>query len=71
MATFKLEIDCDNDAFGEGATSEEIARILESAAYALRVNGLYNCSAQWLRDINGNRVGTYKYEDRDKLRLGK
>ena len=33
--------------------------------------GLFANSAQWLLDTNGNRVGTFKYEDRERLRQGR
>jgi hypothetical protein len=73
---FKIEIKCDNDAFGECDydASRELANILRGLADKLTSNPelcLYPNSAQWLRDSNGNRVGTYKYEDRDRIRLGR
>ena len=55
---FKLEIECDNDAFGnddECQRNDEIARILEDAAS--RVSGA--CASGALRDSNGNKVGRF------------
>ena len=54
MATFKLEINLDNDAFGStpDEQADEIARILADVARQLRENGTMTP-----RDINGNRVG--------------
>ena len=55
---FKLEIECDNDAFGLGAsdTVAEVQRILGAAITKLEG---YQLEAV-LRDCNGNRVGEYK-----------
>ena len=62
MKTFKLEIECDNDAFAD-YPAREITRILQQVA--IEINRSMHCnSAQWVRDSNGNRVGTYKYEVR-------
>jgi hypothetical protein len=71
--TFKLEIECDNDAF-HPYPDLAIANILRDVAE--KITGQYRLSdirnsAQWVRDNNGNRVGTYKYEDRNALKLGR
>jgi hypothetical protein len=61
MATFKLEIDCDNAAFGDGDMDEcrrEVQRILAAASRSFGDTG--NDSGR-LRDINGNRVGSFEY----------
>jgi hypothetical protein len=72
---FKLEIECDNEAFGERPFQHclEIARILRETSERLEadIENLYPNSAQWVRDINGNQVGTYKFEDRDRLARGR
>jgi hypothetical protein len=72
---FKLEIECDNEAFGMDLYENrvEIARILRELGDKLghSAEELYPNSAQWVRDYNGNRVGTYKFEDRDRIRQGK
>jgi hypothetical protein len=53
---FKLEIDCENDAFG----SMETARILKVLAAALEDNG----EGPWLLfDEDGNRVGAALTQD--------
>jgi hypothetical protein len=66
MKIFKLEIECDNDAFGGDnfEVGAELARILRATAQRIERESLYPNSAQWLRDVNGNRVGTYKFESR-------
>jgi hypothetical protein len=51
---FKLEIDCDNDAFASDAY-EQVALILIDAAKHLRRGEDY----RYLHDTNGNRVGGY------------
>lgn len=58
---FKLEIECDNAAFGDGmaATNAEVSRILKSLAHSLIIDGYGNGP---LRDWNGNTVGSYKFE---------
>jgi uncharacterized protein YbjQ (UPF0145 family) len=64
MATFRIELECDNAAFDD-SPGHEIARILKRVASEILASGeLYPNSAQWIRDVNGNRVGTYKYESR-------
>ena len=66
MKTFKLDIECDNAAFGEDdyEARVEIARMLRELGDKLANGEIYRNSAQWLRDVNGNRVGTYKFEVR-------
>lgn len=56
---FKLEINCDNAAFGDDATERysEIARILKVVAQDMEDGH----SAVVLRDINGNKVGTAEF----------
>lgn len=65
---FKLEFETGNAAFadaGSNAASEEIARILESVAEQFR-RGVYTMNAASpIRDINGNRVGDWRYSDDD------
>lgn len=68
MTTFNLTIDLGNDAM----TSEaDVAAALLRVAGEIAKEGFYRNSAQWIRDANGNRVGTYKYEDREALRQGR
>jgi hypothetical protein len=61
--TFKLEIEC--AAFDDDAAIE-IAFQLREIAVDIRDGGLHPNSAQWIRDANGNRVGTWKFEDRGR-----
>jgi hypothetical protein len=59
MAAFKLEIECDNDAFcadglpDESVRGAEIARILRDLADKMEDG----CLSASLRDANGNRAG--------------
>jgi hypothetical protein len=66
MRQFTLTIECDNAAFGDddSAACAEINRIMRHLSARLEASELYPNSAQWIRDVNGNRVGTYKYEVR-------
>lgn len=66
MRKFTLTIECDNDAFGndDSAACAEINRIMRHLSARLEVNELYRNSEQWIRDINGNACGTYKFESR-------
>lgn len=54
---FQLRIDCGNAAFGqdEQEAGQEVARILEDVARQLRD---YGSAPAYLRDINGNKVGS-------------
>lgn len=54
MAKFTLEIEIDNDAFGD-EPEHEIARILKEFATAIHTYGI--ASKHSLRDLNGNTVG--------------
>jgi hypothetical protein len=60
---FHLEFECENDVFATDLT-HAIADALLSASKDVRRHGVYPNSAQWIRDNNGNRIGTYKYEQR-------
>lgn len=68
VKTFKLEIECENAMFGDDDTAiaEGIAYCLQLVAKELH-RDIYPNAAQWIRDINGNRVGTYKYENRESV----
>ena len=59
---FTLYLDCGNSAFGEDDTevNDEVARILRRAAELLQDSGTQESIV--LRDINGNRVGTARFE---------
>lgn len=59
MTTFDLTLKTDNDAFADGNTANEIARILTEVADRLRTDGTaaFNNGVIRLRDYNGNRVG--------------
>lgn len=57
MTTFNLEIKCDNSAFGDGMLQHEIARILRKLADKIEGEPLELSGG--LRDINGNRVGSF------------
>jgi hypothetical protein len=59
---FKLEIDCDNDAFGgsPAMATIELGRILEEIARKLDREGQTKGYA-W--DCNGNRVGAWSLDE--------
>jgi hypothetical protein len=57
----KLEINCDNAAFGSGSVwvrADEVARILQDAANQLQTG----VNALRLVDSNGNTVGTCEFK---------
>lgn len=58
---FILEIQCDNAAFGpeKGGPEEEVTRILNKVAARL-----YDGDGR-AYDVNGNRVGSWRFEERD------
>jgi len=65
MNKLKLEIEVENDAFGAIGGVErgaELKRILEVAAAKIEHFGLMFGESFDLRDINGNAVGSVKYE---------
>jgi hypothetical protein len=55
---FKLEIECDNDAF-EGEPVHETARILHVVAGRIRHDG----ERMTIKDINGSTVGWAEFTD--------
>jgi hypothetical protein len=55
---FKLEIATDNDAFRFNNHNAEISRILQEVAKAFE----YGDENGICRDVNGKKVGTWKYE---------
>ncbi len=57
---FRLEINCDNDAFQAGAVDSEVARILRSLAEQIE-HGTGDDS-YWIVDANGNSVGRAVYD---------
>ena len=54
--TFKLNIECDNDAFHSEQKHAELVRILREIADAIEEHG--GLVGKNVRDINGNPVGT-------------
>lgn len=60
---FKLEITCDNAAFGENEQDrgEEVARILREVARQVDEGYLKGI----LYDYNGNRVGTADFDEEE------
>lgn len=59
---FKLEIKCDNAAFGENAqeVGDEVLSILEDLCKKVEAHGVKVGSLYRLFDTNGNRVGEAK-----------
>jgi hypothetical protein len=60
MAQFKLTIECDNAAFDDEPCFE-VARILREAAERILNMGTIDHGV--IRDINGNRVGSWDFTD--------
>lgn len=60
---FKIEIDTANAAFGEGIyeTGAELAQILRRLASKLENEGCGQYDTGSLRDVNGNKVGSYNH----------
>lgn len=56
---FKLVIECSNEAFSDNP-SYEVVRILRAVVKRIDEGN----TAGILRDVNGNRVGTFEYVDR-------
>ncbi len=61
MASFKVDLDIGNDAM---QTAEDVAGALIRIAAMVKRDGLLRNSEQSVRDINGNRVGAFKYNGR-------
>ena len=57
--TFKLSIQCDNDAFYSEQKHAELTRILREIADRLEEYG--GLTGTIVRDINGNTVGSAKF----------
>lgn len=60
---FKIEIDCDNAAFGTSLDDRnlQVAEILRGVRNALRNEGGFTMRVFPLFDSNGNRVGSASY----------
>jgi ABC-type Co2+ transport system permease subunit len=58
MSIFTLTIDCDNDAF-EDMPQAEVARILHNVAERI----LYPLMDGTCRDVNGNTVGSFAFDE--------
>ena len=59
--TLSFEIDLDNDAFQDGNLEAEVTRIMKQALDKIPVAINNQGHTQSLIDINGNRVGSFKY----------
>jgi len=59
---FKIEIDCGNDAFHGDGIEAEVVRILETMRYELTNGDADTNRRLFLHDINGNSVGTARFE---------
>ena len=68
MTTFHLEIECDNAAFGGNRDDcqAEIVCILRKAITDMESRGSVEL---YLRDTNGNQVGTCYLDYRDEIGL--
>lgn len=61
---FTVSFECENAVFGD-YPADAIADALLAISKKVRQGGLRPNEAQWVRDNNGNRIGTYKYENRE------
>lgn len=61
---FRLNIETDNDAFANGNLGDEIRRILHQLGDDIHDEFNLNETHFTLRDINGNRVGYARFEDK-------
>jgi hypothetical protein len=61
MNEIKISIVLDNQAFAEDAVGE-VSRILEEIVSKIQDNGTVQCDIP-LRDINGNLVGQFEYQE--------
>jgi len=68
MTTFRLEIETDNDAFGENPEGE-VGRILQDVASRLAWGDADAQASASIRDFNGNRVGEWRFTS-SKKKLG-
>ncbi len=65
MGKVTVNIDTDNDAFGNNSDSikREVARILEEAGSSFHIDESDSLTKRKLYDINGNWVGDITYQD--------
>lgn len=64
MATLKIEIEMDNEAFSDGNAGREVRRILRHSEDKISTVIQYlDSDGEKLRDVNGNTVGFAKVED--------
>lgn len=63
---FELRFDTDNAAFDGHALRAEIARILRSVARSVGEDSTaMQEQVHTVRDVNGNRIGLWRYEGRE------
>ena len=69
MTMFTMQIDCDNAAFGENWPNliAEVARVLRDTA--MRLEAVGSPVNYTVRDINGNRVGWFRFDEHDGLTI--
>lgn len=63
LSEFTLNINTDNDAFDEDYGPLEIARLLRQTADRIENGDWYPGHTRSILDINGNRVGGFKWGD--------
>jgi hypothetical protein len=61
MKQFTLWFECENSVFDDH-TADAIADALLAVSKEVRQHGINANGAAWIRDNNGNRIGTYKYD---------
>jgi hypothetical protein len=63
MKTFSVQFECENEVFTD-YMNDAIADALLNISKRVRHERLQPNEAQWVRDNNGNRIGTFKFEVR-------
>lgn len=58
---FKLNLECDNDAFAGDGCEGEVVRILQELRERMNNGDAATSTVYNLRDINGNTVGTARF----------
>jgi hypothetical protein len=61
--TFTLSFECNNEVFAD-YVNDAIADALLAVSKHVRHERLAPNEAQWVRDNNGNRIGTWKLDRR-------
>ncbi len=66
MAQFRVDFDCDNDAF-HGYLADGVADVLLAVSKQVRRHGLGLKTARIVVDANGNTIGKWQFSACDDL----